>query len=445
MADSLTRFAAKWTWTATAVLIATSLCTSAYAQSAARKVKIQEFRSGKPVQVQAPGQIIAGRPATLGAKPGPEVKVLPPRAKSVTSSVGSAKSVVPRVNGRTSSGIKISEYGKTAASTGTNSGAKVVESDLRSTVESLRRSLAELKKSLREPRELRPSATKPLPVGPQLSGYRVDELAPYPGRSAQRLIRGGNGRLGRGAFPAIQPPPIRNFGPIAQASRNEATPTYVDDLSPSPPANEPSPFADNASSRRLTTRVAIAQEQIQPIQPAQPTRPSTQPQAAPETNNQPQEAEPLAEIKDPKSISSIAAAIAHDDGELPPDYAAMRFAKAGESHHYEGASRNWGDSAFRWEAAAMRHGPLYFEDVNLERHGHTAGVLQPAVSAAHFFGRVPALPYLMGARPPRDCIYTLGHYRPGTCAPYERHWPPVSVRGGLLEAGVATGLIFLIP
>ena len=30
-------------------------------------------------------------------------------------------------------------------------------------------------------------------------------------------------------------------------------------------------------------------------------------------------------------------------------------------------------TAFYWEAAGTRHHPLYFEDVNLERHGHSFG------------------------------------------------------------------------
>ena len=64
------------------------------------------------------------------------------------------------------------------------------------------------------------------------------------------------------------------------------------------------------------------------------------------------------------------------------------------------------------------HKPLYFEDVQLERYGHMAGPwVQPFVSCADFFLRIPILPYEMGLEPPNECIYALGYYRPGSCAP----------------------------
>ena len=76
------------------------------------------------------------------------------------------------------------------------------------------------------------------------------------------------------------------------------------------------------------------------------------------------------------------------------------------------------------------HRPLYFEEINLERYGYGCGwCLQPGASAAHFFGTVPALPYLMTVDCPHECIYTLGHYRPGSCPPWRAtgrpatHWP----------------------
>jgi hypothetical protein len=108
------------------------------------------------------------------------------------------------------------------------------------------------------------------------------------------------------------------------------------------------------------------------------------------------------------------------------------------------AGRAWGQTCFEWKASALCHKPLYFEEVGLERYGH-AVVLQPAVSAARFFATVPLLPYEMGMRPPWECVYPLGHYRPGSCAPYYIPPVPVSLRGGLMEAGVVTGLVYIIP
>jgi len=106
----------------------------------------------------------------------------------------------------------------------------------------------------------------------------------------------------------------------------------------------------------------------------------------------------------------------------------------------------WAATTFAWKASGLCHKPLYFEDVQLERYGHSAGpLLQPLASAAHFFVLVPALPYSMGLEPPAECIYTLGYYRPGSCAPYMLDPIPLSVRAGLAEAGVVTGLVFIIP
>jgi hypothetical protein len=94
----------------------------------------------------------------------------------------------------------------------------------------------------------------------------------------------------------------------------------------------------------------------------------------------------------------------------------------------------------------MFHRPLYFEEVNLERHGYGHhDCLQPFVSAAHFFGTVPALPYCLAAYPPHDCQYTLGHYRPGSCPPWRCNWPPARPLAGLTQAGVLAGLIILFP
>jgi len=55
--------------------------------------------------------------------------------------------------------------------------------------------------------------------------------------------------------------------------------------------------------------------------------------------------------------------------------------------------------------------------------------VQPLASAANFFLTFPILPYKMGLEMPNECIYTLGYYRPGDCAPYLFDPLPISVRG----------------
>ena len=146
-----------------------------------------------------------------------------------------------------------------------------------------------------------------------------------------------------------------------------------------------------------------------------------------------------------RSIRQLSVDISPVSGDLPGDPAAARFAAAGLVHHVPGTNRPWPLYCYGWEAPSVCHQPLYFEQVNLERYGYSCGVAQPLVSAAHFFGTIPALPYLMAAEPCRQCVYTLGHYRPGTCAPFHLYYPPLSLRGAAAEAGVVTGLFFAIP
>ncbi len=108
--------------------------------------------------------------------------------------------------------------------------------------------------------------------------------------------------------------------------------------------------------------------------------------------------------------------------------------------------RQWAQTTFMWQASGLCHKPAYFEDVHLERYGHSWGpYVQPVMSGAHFFLNVPILPYKMGLNPPNECMYTLGYYRPGSCAPYMLDPLPLSVRAGLVQAGAVVGMGYLIP
>jgi hypothetical protein len=134
-------------------------------------------------------------------------------------------------------------------------------------------------------------------------------------------------------------------------------------------------------------------------------------------------------------------------GEQPvEEFTRRRLAEYGTVAHGPGTNRMWGSMALAWEASSYCHGPLYFEEINLERYGYSFGIAQPVVSMAHFFGRLPALPYLMTVDKPTECDYTLGYFRPGCPAPYRLHIPPlVRPDAAAVEGGVITGLIFLIP
>ena len=108
--------------------------------------------------------------------------------------------------------------------------------------------------------------------------------------------------------------------------------------------------------------------------------------------------------------------------------------------------RNWSCTTYTWKASGVCHKPLYFEEPGLERYGHNCGhCVQPFVSAACFFGSIAVLPYKMGLETPCECVYPLGFYRPGECAPRMCPAVPLSLRAGLCEAGAVTGACFIVP
>ena len=108
--------------------------------------------------------------------------------------------------------------------------------------------------------------------------------------------------------------------------------------------------------------------------------------------------------------------------------------------------RDFTDTTVTWKASGACHKPLYFEDVQLERYGHEWGPFaQPVISTAHFFGDVIVLPYKMGIHPPNECQYSLGFYRPGSCAPWTVGPVPISLRGALMQAKVVTGAALVLP
>ena len=108
--------------------------------------------------------------------------------------------------------------------------------------------------------------------------------------------------------------------------------------------------------------------------------------------------------------------------------------------------RNWVPICFQYNASALCHKAAYFEDISVERYGHSWGpFLQPVISAGKFYLSVVFLPYKMGLTPPQECVYAIGYYRPGSCAPHMIDPLPISVRAGLMEAGTVVGLSYLIP
>lgn len=115
-----------------------------------------------------------------------------------------------------------------------------------------------------------------------------------------------------------------------------------------------------------------------------------------------------------------------------------------ESERY--VMRDFRLTTFTWAASASCHKPLYFEQVGVERYGHSSGpIVQPIVSGAHFFGSIVMLPYKAGLHPPNECLYTLGHYRPGDCAPWLVPGFPFTTRGFRWEGLALGAAIALLP
>ena len=144
-------------------------------------------------------------------------------------------------------------------------------------------------------------------------------------------------------------------------------------------------------------------------------------------------------------ITSVTIDVQPSEGELPRNFGQEKFAREANVPLDRPASLGLADYVSFWQASNIAYQPLYFEDVNLERYGYQHCHLQPLISAAHFFGRIPAIPYFMGVRHPRQCIYPLGFAQPGDCTPRHHYWVPWSTKGALLQGAAVTGLIFAIP
>lgn len=107
--------------------------------------------------------------------------------------------------------------------------------------------------------------------------------------------------------------------------------------------------------------------------------------------------------------------------------------------------RSWEAQTFAWEASGLYHYPLYYEDMPLERYGHSMGILQPVVSAGRFGFQVISTPYNLALEPPCERIYSLGYYRPGECAPRLCYHPPFSKKASLYEAVAWSAAFLIIP
>ena len=138
--------------------------------------------------------------------------------------------------------------------------------------------------------------------------------------------------------------------------------------------------------------------------------------------------------------------VSDDSASMPTDYAKLVQADLPPVN----AARA-DEMAVSWHATMQRHAgtvpyqPLYFEEVNLERYGRSCGPLQPAASIARFFATVPTLPYAMTVHHPHQVNCWTWPYQAGWGAPRVRELSPFNPKAGLVEAGIVTGMVALIP
>ena len=284
---------------------------------------------------------------------------------------------------------------------------------------------------------------------------------------------------------ATPPKPTRATAPVAELTTNDPTklaePTLAQLINGSPtsqPASQQEsqladvieahiPISAERERRQPASPTPLLTKAPLPIQPRESRDPVVQfaaentlaaidqledAEAVPIAQLQetvPEEIQPIEELAPAddglKPIGSVLARVSPQSGEMPRDYATPKFSREPMIPHSMGTSRDVSESLVFWEAPALCHRPLYFEDINLERHGHKFPLVQPAVSAAHFFGRVPLMPYLMLSEHNCECQYTLGHYRPGDYAPYSLYIPKLRLVPGTVQVGTVAAVLFAFP
>ncbi len=165
-----------------------------------------------------------------------------------------------------------------------------------------------------------------------------------------------------------------------------------------------------------------------------------------------------AALQRPLSMTPVQQAVTYVDDEGRPlpwirgqkDYL-LTFAGYDNSPLYLGGTRAdrdgfpWYPMSAVWKSPDICYGPLYFEESNLERFGARFPVLQPGISAAHFFSSTVWLPYSMGRQPACDCYYSAGYGRPGNSYCYRARRPVWSLKGATFQSLLVTGLVFALP
>lgn len=100
----------------------------------------------------------------------------------------------------------------------------------------------------------------------------------------------------------------------------------------------------------------------------------------------------------------------------------------------------------QWAPTNLWYYPLYFEDPQLERYGHSRREwIQPFVSSSRFMVQTVGLPYQMTLHPPHCREYALGYYQPGEWAPKKKYQIPWNEEAAATEFLWIMGFILLVP
>ena len=212
-------------------------------------------------------------------------------------------------------------------------------------------------------------------------------------------------------------------------------------VAPSPtPAAPPSRFAPAPAPRLPDEPPLFDVPRRDPLMPPSPDEP-----ARVAVNVELPQLRKITEIAPFKSCSTDGSGVKM----CPPNSAGDGVDRCPELHPlpaFEGEERNFIDIEYCWDAPNLFHAPLYFEDVGLERYGHTyCEPFQSIASAAKFGVQFAGLPYQMALAPVHKREYPLGYYRAGDPAPYKCYQIPWNAEAAFKAAYVYTGLSFITP
>lgn len=97
------------------------------------------------------------------------------------------------------------------------------------------------------------------------------------------------------------------------------------------------------------------------------------------------------------------------------------------------------------EPGYVVHRRLFFEEKNSDRYGWDLGYAQPLVSTLYFYKDVLLWPGHMASGLFERYDTSAGKCLPGNPVAYYLYPPQMTLRGGIVEAGVVAGTVLLLP